>query len=215
MNDRRGGVNGSTLWVRIYRFVFAMLCLVAVAVQLGGSPNVLNFFSFFTIQSNIIGAGVLLALALTVPKETHNWSLIRGGAVIFLVLTGVIYNTLLVDITEQLQTTIPWVNDVLHKVMPIVMLIDLLIVPLAHRLRWREAAVWTIYPLLYLAYSLIRGAFVDWYPYPFLDPGKDGGYLRVFGFGVVVLVGFLSFTWFITEVNALRIRMGNRKSFSG
>lgn len=199
-------INDSTWWVRLYRLAFALLTFVAAVVQLRDSANVANFFSFFTIQSNLIGAAVLLVAACLVPSETRTWSLIRGGAAIYLVLTGVIYNTLLVDITEELQTTIPWVNDVLHKIMPIVMLIDLLLVPLAHRIRWREATVWALYPLAYFAYSLIRGPIVDWYPYPFLDPREDGGYLQVAGFSVVVLLGFLACIWVITEVNAWRLR---------
>lgn len=206
MNRQSQHVSDTTGWVRFYRLAFAVLTLIAVAAQLQKSPNIINFFSFFTIQSNVIGALVLLVAAILVPKGTRNWALIRGAAVIFLVLTGVIYNTLLVDITAELQTTIPWVNNVLHIVMPIVMLVDLMIVPLSHRLQWREATIWAVYPLMYLVYSLVRGHFVDWYPYPFLDPGRDGGYASVLGFSVIVLVGFLAFTWFITEVNAWRMR---------
>lgn len=189
----------------MYRLAFAVLGFVAICVQLADSSNIPNFFSFFTIQSNVIGVVVLLIGVLLVPTETRNWSLIRGGAAIYLMLTGVIYNTLLVEITESLQTTIPWVNDVLHKVLPIVMLVDLLIVPLAHRIRWREATVWVAYPLVYLVYSLIRGRIVDWYPYPFLDPRNDGGYPRVALFSVITLVAFLAVAWLLTEANAWRL----------
>jgi hypothetical protein len=46
--------------------------------------------------------------------------------------------------------------------------------------RWVHAAVWLLYPLAYLAYALIRGAFFTrgQYPYPFLDVTKHG-YLGV------------------------------------
>lgn len=197
-------VTSQTAWVRAYRLGFALLTFVAAAVQLSQSTNVANFFSFFTIQSNLIGAAVLLVAAVMVPKPDLKWDLIRGGVTIYLALTGVIYNTLLVEITEQLQTTIPWVNDVLHKVMPIVMVIDFLLIPLAHRITWKQATVWTIYPMLYLVYSLVRGRIVDWYPYPFLDPREQGGYGRVLVFSIVVLVGFLACTWVLTEINAWR-----------
>lgn len=199
-------ISGSIWWVRLYRIAFALLSIVATAVQLQKSENISNFLSFFTIQSNLIGVVVLLVGGCVVPKESRNWSLFRGAAAIYLMLTGVIYNLLLVDLTESLQTTIPWVNDVLHKVIPIAMLVDLLLIPLARRIRWREATVWVVYPLLYFAYSLIRGAVVDWYPYPFLNPREDGGYLRVAGFSVVVLFCFLACIWIITEVNAWRLR---------
>jgi hypothetical protein len=37
-----------------------------------------------------------------------------------------------------------------------------------------KPAVWAIYPLAYLAYSLIRGVQTGKYLYPFLDPGLVG-----------------------------------------
>jgi hypothetical protein len=42
------------------------------------------------------------------------------------------------------------------------------------QLRWSHPFVWAIYPLAYLAYSLIRGVRTGKYPYPFLDPGLVG-----------------------------------------
>lgn len=41
--------------------------------------------------------------------------------------------------------------------------------------------------LVYLAYTLIGGPLAgDWYPYPFVDPIRDGGYLRVALFAVAL-----------------------------
>ena len=147
---------------------------------------------------------MLLAGAILLPRPTRTWDLIRGGAAIYMILTGVIYNTLLTEV-DTLQTSDPWANNVVHLILPVVMLVDFLIIPLAHRIRWREALVWTIYPILYLAYTLIRGPIVDWYPYPFLDPRSDG-YLRVAIVSVVILIGFLGAIWLLTELNAWRLR---------
>ncbi|MCC6705831.1 MAG: Pr6Pr family membrane protein [Thermomicrobiales bacterium] len=191
-------------WVRLYRLGFGLLIIAAVVVQLDRTGKWANFFSFFTIQSNLIGAAVLLIGAIAVPGATRRWDLVRGAAAIYLILTGVIYNTLLTGV--DVQTSEAWINNVLHRIIPVVMLIDFLILPLAHRIRWREALVWSIYPLLYLAYSLIRGPIVDWYPYPFLDPREDGGYPRVAAYCVAILIGFLAVTWVMTEVNARRSR---------
>ena len=185
--------------VRLWRVGFALLCIVAVVVQ-----NIAHFFSFFTIQSNIIGAVILLYGGLVIPAKTRVWDLIRGGATIYLMLTGVIYNLLLVDISEELQTTIPWVNHVLHIVMPLVMVIDFLLIPLVHRLQFRQTIVWSLYPLAYFAYSLIRGPIVDWYPYPFLDP-RENGYPQVFVFSLIVLVCFLATSWLLAATNNWRL----------
>jgi hypothetical protein len=192
-------------WVRLYRLGFGALGLGTVIYLLAKSESRVNFFSFFTIQSNIIAALVLLAGAILLPASTRHWDLIRGGAAIYMILTGVVYNTLLTDV-DTLQTSDPWANNVVHRIVPVVMLVDFLLVPLAHRIRWREALAWTVYPVLYLAYTLIRGPIVDWYPYPFLDPREDGGYPGVVLTCVLIMIGFVAVIWLMTEVNAWRQR---------
>lgn len=194
-------------WVRGYRLVFAGLTAVAIVYQLAkNTGSISNFFSYFTIQSNIIGAIVLLIGAMMVrppmEPESTSWTLVRGGAAIYLMLTGVIYNTLLRDV--DVQVSAQWVNETLHTIMPIVMLVDLLLAPLANRLTLRQALGWTVYPLLYLMYSLLRGPIVDWYPYPFVDPRKDGGYPRVALFCIVILLGFLGVTWVLVRLSNWR-----------
>lgn len=200
----------AAMWIRAYRLIAGLAVLGTAAYLLVVSSNRANFFSFFTIQSNLIAAVVLLIGAIALPAATLRWDLVRGGAAIFMILTGVVYNTLLVGLEGSLQTTDPWANDLLHRVIPVVMLFDFLIVPLAHRVTWRQGLTWAIYPLLYLAYTLIRGPIVDWYPYPFLDPRRDGGYPRVALMCVAILIGFVAVVWLLTEINAWRLRSGNR-----
>jgi hypothetical protein len=90
-------------WVCAYRFGFGTLELGTVIYLLSISPN---RFNFFTIQSNIIAALVLLARAILLPTPTIRWDLIRGGAAIYMIPTGVIYITLLTDV-GTLQTDDP------------------------------------------------------------------------------------------------------------
>lgn len=188
-------------WVRAYRVVFAALTLAAIVYQIAFSADrdnfaPANFFSYFTIQSNIIGAVVFLlgASAMASRSSSLSWDLIRGGAAMYLTTTFFVYGILLAGLDDSLQTPVPWVNFVLHRLFPVVVVADLLLRPLAHRITFRQALVWAIYPMLYLAYSLVRGPIVDWYPYPFLNPDESGGYLGVAGYSVVILVGFLIFT---------------------
>ncbi|HQY31976.1 MAG TPA: Pr6Pr family membrane protein [Thermomicrobiales bacterium] len=199
------GISAETIWVRVARLGFGLLTLAAVFWQLAkttGSGT--NFFSFFTIQSNVIGAVVLLLGAVNVLRLTRErtlaWDLIRGGAAIYLTLTGVVYNTLLTGLDEDLQTVIPWVNNTLHKLIPIVLVIDFILIPLVHKLTFRKALIWSIYPLAYLIYTLVRGPIVDWYPYPFLDPRHDGGYWRVAAYCIGILIGFMGTTWLFVRI---------------
>lgn len=193
-------------WVRGYRVAFAALTLLAIVVQLARSTSTgfspANFFSFFTIESNLIAAGVLLwgASGDAERRPSSSVDLIRGAAVLYMSITGVVYGVLLAGYQQELQTTIPWVDTVLHRVIPVVMVADWLIDPPRAAIEFRRALLWLVYPLLYAAYSLIRGPIVGWYPYPFLDPGHVGGYGAVALYGLGIAAGTLLFTWLVITI---------------
>ncbi len=186
---------------RVGRLGFGVLTLVALGVQLSVTIDhrlsVVNFFSFFTNLSNIFGAVVLVYLAIR-PGTGDS---VRGAATTYLAITGIVYNLLLRG--EDLGVLKPWINVVLHVVMPIVMLLDWLLDPPGRPIPLRRALWWLAFPLVYVGYSLIRGAVVAWYPYPFLNPAHPGGYARVFGFGVGIALAFVA-------VIAALTQLGNR-----
>ena len=197
-------------WIRVYRIAFALLGLTAVVFQFAKNSqrdpfNPVNFFSFFTIQSNILAAVVLLVAASGLAaRPSFAWDMVRGAATMYMTTTGIVYGLLLSGLEESLQTPDPWVNNVLHRVMPLVMIADLLLRPLAHRITLRQALLWTVYPFVYLVYTLVRGPIVDWYPYPFLNPDEEGGYPSVAAYCVGILIGFLLFSALIIRVNQWR-----------
>ena len=41
-------------------------------------------------------------------------------------------------------------------------------------LRWKDALSWTIFPFIYIAWVLLRGAITGRFPYPFVDAGQIG-----------------------------------------
>jgi hypothetical protein len=176
------------------RVAFGLLAAVALAVQgwhsASAGASMVNFFSYFTNLSNLAGAVVLLAggtLVLRGRPGLPDW--LRGAVVVYLVVTGVVYALLLVD--YHLPLALEWVNDVVHKVMPAVYVADWLLDPPRRRIDYRVALGWLGFPLVYLVYTLIRGRFAHWYPYPFLDPTRPHGYERVAGACVLVAVMFL------------------------
>ncbi|QIK74049.1 hypothetical protein G7070_17230 [Propioniciclava coleopterorum] len=127
-----------------------------------------NHFSFFTVLSNVFGAAVYGACLLgRVPDA------VRGAATTYLVTTGVVYALLLRDVDVQ---TPAYGNLALHILMPVLAVVDWLAFPPTARLGWRVVPAWLAFPVAYLAYTLLRGPLVDWYPYPFLDPRGPGGY---------------------------------------
>src|SRR5258707_3358763 len=163
------------LFVISYRWIIAALVVAAIATQLAQirgleSPgSIVNFFSFFTIEANLIAVVVFVVGAIPGREPTSRWyDLVRGAAATYMSVTGVVYAVLLSDLPAATDSTIPWVNEVLHYLMPLVVFLDWLFVPPERAIRFRESLMWAALPLVYAIYSLIRGAATDWDPYPLL-----------------------------------------------
>ncbi|QWI49823.1 Pr6Pr family membrane protein [Bacillus mycoides] len=187
----------SAKMIAVYRLLLSLLAFSALITQFVKRAQVkpfnpVNFFSFFTIESNILVAVILLLSSLGTATfgRSEQFGVLRGAATVYILTTGLIYFLLLRGLEESLQTAIPWVNTVLHYIMPLAMILDWVINPPTKTITWKQATSWLIFPLLYVIYSLIRGSFVNWYPYPFLDP-RIGGYGRVFlySIGISVVIG--------------------------
>jgi len=196
--------------LNVVRLAFASTAIIAMTYQfatLNARPDYAkgNFFSFFTIQSNIIAVTALFALVL-VPRARRSplFDGARSAAVLYMAITGVVFALLLAGLQEDLQTTIPWVDFVVHKLMPVVLVADWLVDPPRHRLpRWTVLA-WLSYPLAWFGYTLARGEAVDWYPYPFVDVSRIG-YDGVLGRSVVLAIGFAA-------AGAVLLWIGNRRA---
>jgi hypothetical protein len=181
----------------IARLGFSALGVVAMTYQfaVGKANNSLdtgNFFSFFTIQTNILAAAMLALVALVRPGERPAaFDAVRGAVTLYIAITGVVFALLLSGHAEDLNTSVAWVDFVVHKLIPVVLVVDWLVDPPRHRLRVWVGVAWLAYPAAWFAYTLIRGASTDWYPYPFVDRAEHG-YPRVLGNAVILGVAFLA-----------------------
>ena len=164
-----------------------------------------NFFSFFTIQSNLLGVAALFALVL-VPRarRTALFDGARSAAVLYMAITGVVFALLLSGLQQELQTSLEWVNFVVHKLMPVVLVADWLIDSPRHRLPRVAVLAWLAYPLAWLGYTLMRGEAEGWYPYPFVDV-SELGYGGVLGRSVVLAIG-------CALAGAALLWLGNRRA---
>lgn len=196
-----------------YRLFFAGLALAAVGVQLAlgfrrETFSVVNFFSFFTIESNLIAAFASLVTGVTALRSAgrNRFAMLRGLATLSMTMTGVIYVLLLQGLEASLQTPVPWVNAVLHYVMPLAVLADWFIAPPGRTIRFGEALRWVLFPAAYVVYSLLRGALTDWYPYPFLN-ADDQGYARIAVTCAVMLVAVIG----LAALLAARTRAGEQR----
>ena len=178
----------------IVRAAVGVGVLATIAVQMSsnmgaGTFNPTRFFAFFTIESNLYGAILFLFLAARRSASgSVGLDLARGASVVYLTVTFFVVIFLLSG--ADLQVAIPWVDAVLHKIFPVIVVLDWLVDPPAHRLTFRQALTWLIFPLAWVAFTLIRGAVEGWYPYPFLNP-TNGGYGSVPVTSAAILIGFL------------------------
>jgi hypothetical protein len=167
------------LVMRAVSTAVVIVAIVVAAVTLSGEGRFAptRFFAFFTIQSNLIGvAAYLWLLANGNRPRTRGLELLRGAAAVYLTVTFVVVIVLLSDADVQLD--LMWVDVVLHKLFPIVVVLDWLIDPPQVPLRLRDGLVWLVYPIAWAVVTMVRGAVDGWYPYPFLDPA-NGGYATV------------------------------------
>ena len=181
--------------------VAAMVAAIAALVD-EGRFDPTRFFAFFTIDSNLIGvAAFVWLIAIRDAPRTRALELLRGAAVVYLTITFFVVLTLLSGADVQLD--LAWVDTVLHKIFPVIVVADWILDPPTTRLSIRDGLLWLAFPIVWVGATLVRGAADGWYPYPFLDPAH-GGYGQVAVTAVVITVGFLL-------VSAITLFVGNRK----
>ena len=202
----------------VARVGFAVTGVVAMTYQFSALDNTLdhfnpgNFFSFFTIQSNVLAALVLVAAAIVRRGErTMLFDALRGAATLYIAITGVVFALLLAGLQEDLDTHVAWVDVVVHKLIPIVVVADWLIDPPRRRVQITVAVAWLAYPALGLAYTLIRGASETWYPYPFVDVSKIG-YDGVAWRCAVLLVAFVGAALLVAAIGNARGRAATARA---
>ena len=193
----------------LYKLAFGLLGLSSlvleiVVLQNRGVFEPGNFFSYFTVLSNMLAVGVLFAGAWFAYKKKRSaeYDDVRGAATLYMALTGVVFATLLSSLDPRLLTAVPWDNTVLHYIMPIFMVVDWIIDPPVHAIKLRQTVLWLVFPIGYVLYSLVRGPIVGWYPYPFLNPA-NGGYGVIAITCVCIALFVLAAAWLLVRSQRL------------
>lgn len=197
------------LAIRAYRAIGATAILVAIGYQVSKGLgwrhwSAIDYFSYFTILSNLLAASVFLYGTLSSARQRSSTAeLLRGAAVVYMLTTGIVFAVLL----SGQKVTTPWVNAIVHQAMPVLVALDWALDPPRLRLAPRQTLVWLAFPLTYVISTLARGPLAHWYPYFFLDPGRAGGYLGVIAGAVAIGLGIIALILLVTSV-------GNRRAVS-
>jgi len=177
------------------RIALAVLVLAAIVTQI--TDQIVNdafdpaaYFGYFTIQSSLMNVVVLAVggvLALRLAAEPELLARVRMSTLAYAVITGVVYNLLLRNLpSDGSFEGLAWPNEVLHVWAPALILLDWLLAPGRPALAWKRIWFALIYPLVWLAYALLRGTFTGWWTYPFLNPGEPAGWPGVLLYIVVI-----------------------------
>jgi hypothetical protein len=153
-----------------------------------------NFFSYFTVISNVLFAVVLLALvARPALRDEAGFGTVRGTAALGIIATGLVYAVLLAPAAADVDVTLRWVDLALHTVAPIFGLLDWLVDPPRRRPTLQDAASWLVLSVVWVIYTMVRGPIADWYPYPFLDPDEESvGSIVVTCIGIAVVFAVIA-----------------------
>jgi hypothetical protein len=136
----------------------------------------INFFSYFTIVSNI-----LVALALTLPwlapgsRAGRFFMLpsVRTAIAAYIIIVAVVYHTML----SRLYHPQGWrlvCDIILHYVMPPLFVLDWALFVDKRGLSWKLSLHSFALPAVYLVWTALHGAFAGFYPYPFLNVNRIG-----------------------------------------
>lgn len=152
----------------------------------------LNYFSYFTTLCNFLIA-VSLTFSILIPKSRlgtffSNLS-VQSAIALYIFIVSLVYNTVLrgIVLLTGWQYTL---DNMVHVIIPILYIIYWLLFRYREILKWSAVFYWIIFPAIYLIYSMVRGAIIGWYPYPFLNAAKLG-YPKVFQNICTMLIVFL------------------------
>ncbi len=204
--------------MKAWRILIAAVACLGPALQYGlmihdeswatGPQKSVEFFSYFTIISNILAAVALTAPLVAPASGLARWAdatSTRIAIAVYLAITAVIYHTLL----AHLWDLPPWrqvSSHIQHTITPALFLIDWLWRGGQGEARWSAALKTLPVPVIYGAWTLIHGALSGFYPYPFLNVAKRG-YPAVLVTMAVMFIGFLVVALAFTALHRARARL--------
>lgn len=176
-------------WVRSWFGLIAALVLTGIVIQMFVSADneegfyrtpaarAANVSAFFTIQSNLVVGLTSLVLALSWHRRSLLFRAAWLSGLVAIVVTFIVYHSVL----SGLQEHSGWgsvANQILHTIVPALAVLGWLLFGPRGLASWRVIPYAMIWPIAWIVFTLVRGAVIDWYPYPFIDV-LEHGYARV------------------------------------
>jgi len=180
---------------RILAGIVALIAWIGLAVQFRASYAVFHTVPatlwamalYFTVIVNLLVAVVFTAAALGFSRVASPFRL--GGVTIAILLVGIVYNLLLSGILE-LSGGARLADLINHSLTPVTVTLFWIFVADKGHLNKRAPVQWTMLPVIYFAYALVRASIDDKYPYPFMNVDQLG-WNRTLLNAVAIALGFM------------------------
>ena len=172
------------------------------------AERIVRYFSFFTVVGNgiiaLITSAIAIAPASPFSKRLQTGSVLTAAAQ-YIAIVAVIYSLFLRSVVNAQGWHL--ISDhIVHDVVPVSFILYWLVYATKKDVNWLDPVKWLIVPVIYIAYSLIHGAFDDWYPYWFADVTKLGYPIALRNAGFV-LIAFLIFGFIFAALARLLSRV--------
>jgi hypothetical protein len=159
-------------WVTIV----ARLYLRVVESEYSPLESIVQFFSYFTILTNLL-VTIYCTSQLISLKQNSNPRLQKPenltALTVFILIVGIVYHIALKPIWNPEGLTMV-LSEIHHTVVPLGTLILWILLKNKGMIQLKSLLKWLLYPVLYISFTLIRGSFSNFYPYPFLNVSDLG-----------------------------------------
>ena len=145
----------------------------------GALGRVFDFFTYFTIWSNILVAVIMWMLVVNPRRNGKIFRVLRLVTILMISVTGIIYQGLLAASAKNVGLEVV-TNFFEHQLTPIVVVVVWLLVGPRRQIKWADIPLALIVPIAWAIFALVRGAVIHAYPYGFLNVDK-------YGLGAVIL----------------------------
>lgn len=155
--------------------------------------KIINYFSFFTVQSNIAVAVTTGLLAVSLHRHSTVFRVFRLVALVCIAVTGVVFHLALADLQELTGWDL-FCDTILHTISPIVTVVGWVVFGPRRQLDNRIVGLAVIPPVCWLGYAFLYGALQTdvngrhYYAYPFMDVTVHGYVVSILRCAIVAVL---------------------------
>ncbi len=145
--------------------------------------------SYFTEWSNVLVAVMFLLLAIRTTGRGRLFRVLLFDSLLMITVTGLVYNIVLAPAMAPRHGIDLLTTTIEHTVTPLLAVVGWAIVGPRGWLHRRLILPALVLPIIWVIFTLIRGAVIDAYPYGFINVIDLGYPLALLNVFVILLIG--------------------------